>query len=103
MNNTPRRDRRFILARAHNLAPNCHWFYVAPRYIWTVTEIRDSIYYAQLARQARRAATAHSDPVVARHLREAAIKHDRHARKLARAEAEEKRTAQKPKRIFSIF
>jgi hypothetical protein len=51
-----------------------------------VTDLRDSIYYAQLARKARQLASAHSDPIVARHLREAAVKHDRLARKLARSE-----------------
>ena len=52
-----------------------------------VTELRDSIYYAQLARKARQLASANSNPIVARHLREAAVKHDRLARQLARSEA----------------
>lgn len=52
-----------------------------------LTKLRDSTYYAQLARKARQLASSHSDPVVARHLREAAVKHDRRARQLARAEA----------------
>lgn len=52
-----------------------------------MSELRDSIYHSQLARKARQLAPAHSDPIVARHLREAAIMHDRRARKLARIEA----------------
>ena len=51
-----------------------------------MSEIRDSIYYAQLARAARRMAAQHSDPVASRHLREAAIRHDRTAKELAREE-----------------
>ena len=64
-----------------------------------VTELRDSIYYAQLARKARQLAAAHSDPVAARHLRETAVKHDRRARQLARIEAR----ANKPKRRLRDF
>ena len=52
-----------------------------------MTEIRDSIYFAQLAKAARRLAAEHRDPVVSRYLRETAIKHDRMARELARSEA----------------
>lgn len=59
-----------------------------------MTELRDSIYYSQLARQARKLAAAHSDPIVARRLRETAVQHDRLAYKLARDEAK----APKPKR-----
>jgi len=59
-----------------------------------VTELRDSVYYAQLARKARQLASAHSDPIAARHLRETAVKHDRRARQLARSEAK----SAKPKR-----
>lgn len=51
-----------------------------------MTDPHDSIYFAQLARKARQLASAHSDPIVARYLRETAVKHDRHARQLARAE-----------------
>jgi hypothetical protein len=46
--------------------------------------IRDSIYYEQLARVARLKADASGDADVARRLREAAIKHERSARKLRR-------------------
>ena len=51
-----------------------------------VSEVRDSIYFAQLAKAARRLAANHPDPVVSRHLRETAVKHDRTARELARVE-----------------
>lgn len=54
-----------------------------------MTELRDSIYYSQLAKQARKLAAAHSDPVVARRLRETAVQHDRRAQKLAREEAKQ--------------
>jgi len=43
---------------------------------------RDDIYYLQLARVARLKADATDDPDVARRLREAAIKHERMARRL---------------------
>jgi len=56
-----------------------------------VNDLRDSIYYAQLARKARQLASAHADPIAARHLREAAVKHDRRARQLARIEANSKK------------
>lgn len=69
----------------------------------SVTELRDSVYYSQLARGARLAASAHKDPIVARHLRETAVKHDRLARKLARAEAAEKLEGERPKGFFSLF
>lgn len=52
-----------------------------------MSEVRDSIYHRQLARQARRIAATHADPLVARRLREEAIKHDRLASQLARDEA----------------
>jgi len=64
-----------------------------------VTELRDSVYYAQLARKARQLASAHSDPIAARHLRETAVKHDRRARQLARSEAK----SSKPKRSLRDF
>lgn len=51
-----------------------------------MTVPRDAIYYQQLARQARRLATAHRDPEVARKLRETAIQHDTTARRLRREE-----------------
>ncbi len=47
-------------------------------------ESRDAIYYAQLARVARRQADASEDPDVARRLKEAAIKYERKARQLSR-------------------
>lgn len=47
-------------------------------------ESRDAIYYAQLARVARRQAEMSEDPDVARRLKEAAIKHERKARQLSR-------------------
>ena len=49
-------------------------------------QIRDSIYYEQLARVARLKANASDDPFLARRLREAAVKHEQKARKLKRAE-----------------
>ena len=51
-----------------------------------MSEVRDSLYYAHLAKAARKLAAEHEDPVVSRHLREAAIRHDRTARELARLE-----------------
>jgi hypothetical protein len=53
--------------------------------IWgTVEELRDAIYYEQLARVARQKAAAAKDSDVALRLREAAIKHERKARQLRR-------------------
>lgn len=49
-------------------------------------QIRDSIYYEQLARVARLKANASDDPFLARRLREAAVRHEQKARKLKRAE-----------------
>lgn len=49
--------------------------------------IRDSIYYEQLARVARLKADACDDPFLALRLREAAIKHERMARRLRRTDA----------------
>ena len=46
--------------------------------------IRDSIYYEQLARVARLKAAATNDPYLALRLREAAIKHERMARRMRR-------------------
>jgi hypothetical protein len=43
---------------------------------------RDSIYHLQLARVARLKADATDDPDLARRLREAAIRHERKARRL---------------------
>ncbi len=48
--------------------------------------IRDAIYYEQLARVARMKADASDDPFLALRLREAAVKHERKARKLRREE-----------------
>lgn len=48
--------------------------------------IRDAIYYEQLARVARMKADASGDPFLALRLREAAIRHERTARKLRRQE-----------------
>lgn len=53
-----------------------------------VEPIRDSIYYEQLARVARRKADASDDPFLALRLREAAIKHERMARRLRRRNGE---------------
>lgn len=47
-------------------------------------EIRDAIYYDQLARIARLKAAASDDADIARRLREAAIRHERQARRLRR-------------------
>ena len=52
-----------------------------------MSDLRDSIYFQQLARTARKLAAQHSDPVVKRRLRETAIEHDRKAKELAREEA----------------
>jgi hypothetical protein len=49
-----------------------------------VEEIRDAIYYEQLARVARLKAAASDDADVTRRLREAAVKHERQARRLRR-------------------
>ena len=49
-----------------------------------VEMIRDSIYYEQLARVARLKADASDDPFLALRLREAAIRHERTARRLRR-------------------
>jgi hypothetical protein len=49
-----------------------------------VETIRDSIYYEQLARVARLKADTSDDPFLALRLREAAIKHERTARRLRR-------------------
>lgn len=50
----------------------------------SVEEIRDAIYYEQLAQVARRMADASPDRDVVLRLREAAIKHERKARQLRR-------------------
>jgi len=52
---------------------------------------RDDIYYLQLARVARLKADASDDPDVARRLREAAIKHERMARRLKAQQNGERR------------
>ena len=49
-------------------------------------QIRDAIYYEQLANQARKKADEHSDPDVTRRLREAAVRHERKVRQLRRLE-----------------
>jgi len=64
-------------------------------------EIRDATYYAQLARYARKMAAAHEDADVARHLREAAIGHDRKSRQLRR-EAERANEKDKSKFAFRL-
>ena len=68
-----------------------------------MAELRDSIFYAQLARKARQLASAHSDPIAARHLRESAVKHDRRARQLARAEEAPERTKRRFEKIIALF
>jgi len=68
-----------------------------------MTELRDSIYYAQLARKARQLAAGHSDPLVARHLREQAIQHDRLSRKLARKEARSRKPRGAWKKLFTFL
>lgn len=50
-----------------------------------VEEIRDAIYFEQLARVARLKADASGDPDLTRRLREEAIKHERKARQMRRA------------------
>lgn len=47
-----------------------------------MSELRDAIYYLQLARVARMKADATDDPDLARRLREAAVRNERKARKL---------------------
>jgi len=68
-----------------------------------VNELRDSIYYAQLARKARQLASAHPDPVAARHLREAAVKHDRRARQLARIESRSNKAKRRLRDFFPFL
>jgi hypothetical protein len=46
--------------------------------------IRDAIYYEQLARVARMKANASDDPFLSLRLREAAIRHERTARRMRR-------------------
>lgn len=46
--------------------------------------IRDAIYYEQLARVARLKANASDDPFLSLRLREAAIRHERTARRMRR-------------------
>lgn len=48
--------------------------------------IRDAIYYEQLARVARLKADATDDPFLALRLREAAVRHERTARRMRREE-----------------
>jgi len=50
--------------------------------------IRDAIYYEQLARVARLKANASDDPFLALRLREAAVRHERTARRMRRQEQE---------------
>jgi hypothetical protein len=52
-----------------------------------MSEVRDAIYYLQLARVARLKADATDDADLARRLREAAVKNERKARKLSSAYA----------------
>jgi hypothetical protein len=52
-----------------------------------VEELRDAIYYEQLARLARLKADGCEDRYLAVRLREAAIKHERKARQLRRTES----------------
>ena len=68
-----------------------------------MTELRDSIYFAQLARKARQLASAQSDPIVARHLRETAVKHDRKSRQLARSEAKSSKSKFKFRDLFPFI
>lgn len=63
-----------------------------------MTELKDSIYYQQLARKARQLASGHPDRVVARRLREEANKHDRLARQLKRQEEQSPRQEQSRRR-----
>lgn len=50
-------------------------------------QIRDAIYYEQLARVARLKADAAADPFLALRLREAAVRHERTARRMRREES----------------
>ena len=52
----------------------------------TMEELRDAVYYLQLARVARLKAAATDDPDLSRRLREAAIRHERKARRMQAAE-----------------
>jgi len=49
-------------------------------------QIRDAIYHDQMARVARRKAELTDDPFLARRLREAAVRHERMARRMRRTE-----------------
>ncbi len=64
-----------------------------------MSEERDSIHHQQLARQARRIAAEHADPLVARRLREEAVRHDRLARRLAREEGRVAGTRPEPQTL----
>lgn len=64
-----------------------------------MSEERDSIYYQQLARRARRIAATHGDATVARRLREEAVKHDRLAKRLARDEGRDSSVKRGPTKI----
>lgn len=66
-----------------------------------MSELKDSIYFFQLAKTARKLAAGHADPVVRRRLRETAIQHDRKARALARIEASEK--PRKKRQLRELF
>ena len=68
-----------------------------------MAELRDSIYYTQLARKARQLASRHPNPLAARHLRETAVKHDRRARQLARAEAASNGSQRGLRKILAWF
>jgi hypothetical protein len=52
-----------------------------------MSELRDAIYYLQLARVARMKADATDDADLARRLREAAVRNERKARKLNAAQS----------------
>lgn len=68
-----------------------------------MTELRDSIYYQQLARKARQLAAGHTNPVVARRLREKAIKYDRRSRQLGRTEAADGKPKERKRGLFTLL
>lgn len=68
-----------------------------------MADLNDSIHYQQLARKARQLANTHHDRVVARTLRETAVKHDRLARQLKRKEASEGAETRELTSIFRFF
>jgi hypothetical protein len=71
---------RFAILQRNSTADLC-----SRRVMWRfVEEIRDAIYYEQMARVARLKAAASADKDISLRLREAAIRNERKARQLRR-------------------